>query len=71
MTVDTAKYRKIFEHLRSEIRDGRYPRGVSRPKRLSVVDVEELGKARKHLRRLRFGFLRDCLRRRAHPLSEG
>ena len=31
MTVDTAKYRKIFEHLRSEIRDPSLP-----PRRILV-----------------------------------
>lgn len=34
---DTAKYRKIFEHLRKEIRDGRYPRGVPLPSEESLV----------------------------------
>ena len=34
---DTAKYRKIFEHLRREIRDGRYPRGVPLPSEESLV----------------------------------
>ena len=37
MTEDTAKYRKIFEHLRSAIRDGRYPRGVALPSEESLV----------------------------------
>jgi hypothetical protein len=30
MAEDKAKYRKIFEYLRKEIRDGRYPRGDAR-----------------------------------------
>ena len=37
MAEDTAKYRKIFEHLRKEIRDGRYPRGVPLPSEESLV----------------------------------
>ena len=44
--------------------------GVSRPKRLSVVDVEELGKARQELDRRGIVGFGDGVRRRAHPLSE-
>ena len=44
--------------------------GVSRPKRLSVVGVEELGEARQELDRRGVGGIGDGVRRRAHPLSE-
>ena len=44
--------------------------GVSRPKRLSVVGVEELGEARQKLDRRDVGGFGDGVRRRAHPLSE-
>ena len=37
MTVDTAKYKKIFECLRKDLRDGRYPRGVPLPSEESLV----------------------------------
>ena len=37
MAEDKAKYRKIFEYLRKEIRDGRYPRGVPLPSEESLV----------------------------------
>ena len=44
--------------------------GVSRPKRLSVVDVKEFGKARQELERRDAGSFGDGVRRRAHPLPE-
>ncbi len=44
--------------------------GVSRPKRLSVVDVEKLGKARQELDRRDVVGFGDGVRRRAHPLSK-
>lgn len=37
MAEDTAKYRKIFEHLRKEIRDGCYPRGEPLPSEEAIV----------------------------------
>ncbi len=44
--------------------------GVSRPKRLSVVDVKEFGKARQELERRDVGSFGDGVRRCAHPLPE-
>ena len=44
--------------------------GVSRPKRLSVVGVEEFGEARQELYRRNVWGFGDGARRRAHPLSE-
>ena len=44
--------------------------GVSRPKRLSVVDVKEFGKARQELERRDVGSFSDGVRRCAHPLPE-
>lgn len=43
---------------------------VSRPKRLSVVDVKEFGKARQELERRDVGSFGDGVRRCAHPLPE-
>ncbi len=37
MSGDTAKYRKIFEHLRKELRNGNYPSGVPLPSEESIV----------------------------------
>ncbi len=37
MAGETAKYRKIFEHLRKELRDGCYPYGVPLPSEESLV----------------------------------
>jgi len=44
--------------------------GVLRPKRLSVVGVEEFGEARQELYRRNVWGFGDGARRRAHPLSE-
>ena len=37
MAEDTAKYRKIFEQLRREIRDGCYPCGEPLPSEEAIV----------------------------------
>ena len=36
-SIDTAKYRKIFETLRKELRDGLYPSGVPLPSEESLI----------------------------------
>ena len=59
--------RTLVNKGRSAFRDVVF--GVSRSKRLSVVDVEELGKARQELDRRGVVGFGDGVRRRAHPLS--
>ena len=60
--------RTLVNKGRSAFRDVVF--GVSRPKRLSVVGVEEFGEARQELYRRNVWGFGDGFRRRAHPLSE-